>query len=81
MPTLVNEITTAIVGENLLVSRVFQVGGEESVQNLELITDGNSRLITNGQGQYIETGRNPKVILNGQGRAIATGNGKYILAF
>lgn len=78
---MINEINIAIVGENSLISRVFQVGGEESIDNVELITDGQGRLITNGAGQFIKTHRKPKVLINGQGRPIVTGAGNYILAF
>ena len=78
---MINEINIAIVGENSIVSRVFQVGGVESIQNVELITNGAGRLITNGAGNYISTGRHPKVVINGQGRAITNGAGKLIVAF
>lgn len=78
---MLNEINIAIIGENSLVSRVFQVGGEESIENLELITDGQGRLITNSSGQFIRTGRSPKPIITKTGRPIITGDGNYILAF
>lgn len=81
MSQMVPEITTGIVGDPPIISRVFHIGTDDSIDNVELITNGEGRPITNGQGEYIKTGRKPKVLINGAGRPIVNGDGNYILAF